>query len=324
MEAKTKIPARWKWVTKIRLLLWRWMTKMFAPELLREMYLGILGREPDLGGIIAYIEKPRRMGRPAAVIKDLLDSEEFQRKMVATLSPHLVGAAYAGLLGRQADPDGLAYRSGRLAKEQDLAIILREFVQSREFQRRIFAALSPDLVGAIYEGLLGRRANPVGLAEHSGKLAKEQNLAIVLREFVQSREFQRKIFAALSPALVTAAYKGVFGNEPEPREVANRAARLAREQDLAIIVREFIRSKEFQREISLESASETTQRENREGSMMNDVDATVYASAIKSQIYPWGQFTASADTILSQFQQWNEQDPPYILIQNQECQSNDH
>jgi tRNA A-37 threonylcarbamoyl transferase component Bud32 len=103
----------------------------------------------------------------------------------------LVKTAYRGLLGREPDPEGLAAHSATLAATQELAAFLADVIRSDEFLQKSFTALAPDLVRAAYRGLLGREPDPEGLAAHIASLAKKQDLAVLLANFVRSGEFSR-------------------------------------------------------------------------------------------------------------------------------------
>ena len=284
---------------KVRSFFWRLSRQFFAEELLRELYLGILGRDPDPEGIAAYIERPKGMGKPAAVIADLLRSEEFQQKSFALLAPDMARAFYRQVLGREADSEGLDSFTLKLTQKEDLDGVLAEFLGSDESRRRSIAALSPDLVNAIYKGLFERESDPEELANFSAKLAQEQDVATLLREALHSEEFQRKGLAFLAPELARAFYRGIMGRESDAKETATCTLELTQKENPGGVLAAMVGSDEFRRNFCQKYQTELPRA-------TYDENAYVNGFLVKYQLYPWINFTGSADAVLSQFQEWNE------------------
>lgn len=114
---------------------WRLFLRLYAANFVNAGYRGVLGREPDPEGLAAYTEALARSGDLAGFLVDLARSDEFKQKTFAVLAPDLVRAAYRGLLGRDADPEGLAAYVANLTNRRDLASVLADIVHSEEFTR---------------------------------------------------------------------------------------------------------------------------------------------------------------------------------------------
>jgi hypothetical protein len=173
------------------------MTRLFATELLRDLYLGILNREPDPQGTAAYIGKPNRICPPVTVITSLIDSEEFQRRSFARFAPDVVRSLYRGILGREAEPGGLDIYTQKFIVDHKLDGVVSSLIGSDEFRRKNFAGLSlEDLVKSFYRAILKRNPETAGLNRYKSLLSKTRAPELVLNELIDSPEFHRN-YAAL-------------------------------------------------------------------------------------------------------------------------------
>ncbi len=185
-------------MTAIRSFAWRSISPLFAREHLRDIYLGVLAREPDSDGTAGYIEKLRRTGSPTAVITDLLHSEEFQRKNLAFIALNLVQALYRGILGREADAEGIATYTRKLVEGADLEGLSADLIKSDEFRLKSIETLSPDLVNAAYKGILRRDPDPAGFTAHNSRLMNDHDITALLSGMAESDEF-RQVFERRNP-----------------------------------------------------------------------------------------------------------------------------
>jgi len=105
-------------------------------ELLADaLYLAILNREPDSGGLdlaVAGIQA----GNLEALIDGMLGSAEF-RGSGAGLSPaQLLEQFYQGILGREGDSGGVRLYLGEMRRGQYASVLLK-LIRSPEFERRL-------------------------------------------------------------------------------------------------------------------------------------------------------------------------------------------
>ncbi len=91
-----------------------------------------------------------------------------------------VQQVYLALLGRPADPGGLAFWQGATGNGSNLAAMLGAMVPSPEYQQR-YAGLTPDaLVNSVYRSLFDRDADGSGLSFFVGELnGGRQTLATI-------------------------------------------------------------------------------------------------------------------------------------------------
>ena len=159
-----------------------------APELVRAMFRGILDRgveDEALGLYRRMLEAPDNVAELTAT---MVGSEEFRRKFLRTIAPELTRSIFRGLLGTAGSAQAIEACAERL-ESPDVTSVIEQITNSEEFRERAFAALIPDLLKAIYQGLLDRPPDLSGSREYSALLAQRRNLADVLRRLVNSDEF---------------------------------------------------------------------------------------------------------------------------------------
>jgi hypothetical protein len=102
------------------------------------LYLAILGREadgPGLAGASAAILR----GELNRQVQGMFDSAEVRQNMASRRSADLVDQFYRGLLGRGADPSGLASYTPRVERGDYVGVVL-ELLGSAEFRKYMVVA----------------------------------------------------------------------------------------------------------------------------------------------------------------------------------------
>jgi predicted thioredoxin/glutaredoxin len=208
--------------------------QLVTPDLVRELYLGILGREPDPEGLDhhtrALVEKRETFQELAA---GMATSDEFKGKAAQLLTPDLVRDMYLGILGREPDPEGFKHHTEALAeKRETLQDLAAGMAGSEEFKGKAAQLVAPELVRDIYLGLLGREPDPEGLKQHTEALAeKRQTFQEFVAAMAASDEFKSKATQLLAPELVRDAYLGILGREPDPDAFKHHTEALAEKRE---------------------------------------------------------------------------------------------
>ncbi len=166
------------------------------------------------------------------------------RFFTRVFAPQLIGAAYRGILGREAEPNGLHAYARSLANSRDLAEILRDFQRSDECWQQSIADRSEDLIRSFYQGLLNREPGPAGLEHHAAELAEGHNLAALLREICQSEEHWNIILDSRANGLIREFYLALLGREPEREALENGSAKLLQAHDLRAVLADLCGSDE--------------------------------------------------------------------------------
>jgi Domain of unknown function (DUF4214)/Protein of unknown function (DUF1416) len=161
------------------------------PAVVTALYRALLGREPEPGGLTAWVGVLRH--ERLALAASFVDSAEFQRQLpdrtnrqaVATVVTRL----YTEILGRAPDPDGSTGWVDSIVTSGDLKAAAIAFLTSDELEGR--ALTFRDYVTLLYRGLLGRDGDGPGLDR--GEDVLQSSLLSVIGELVASDEFRRRI-----------------------------------------------------------------------------------------------------------------------------------
>ena len=101
----------------------------------RRLYLAILNREADPGGLSGTIEALQR-GQLQQRVTQMIQSIEFRTKVANKPAREIVSQFYQGLLGREADDAGVSGFLPRVEKRRYAEVIV-EMVGSPEFQSKL-------------------------------------------------------------------------------------------------------------------------------------------------------------------------------------------
>lgn len=109
--------------------------RVYANEVVRIVYRGLLAREVDAAGLDTYSKSLESSVDLAGLLKEISNSDEHWKKSLNARAPELVHAVYRGLLGREPDPKGLQKYSRDLAKGGQLSTVLTDIIESVEFSK---------------------------------------------------------------------------------------------------------------------------------------------------------------------------------------------
>ena len=165
-----------------------------------EIYLEVLGRAPDPGGLATYTAGLAAGQSAALVRRDIAGSDE---------ATGLVQGLYHQVFGRDADPGGLAAYISALANGSSLVAVRLILGQSAEAQ---------DHIGQLYQEVLGRPADGVGLTAYMAGLANGASLAGV-------RGIVAHSFEAASD--LVALFQDILGRPPGAAELVGMEDLLA-------------------------------------------------------------------------------------------------
>jgi hypothetical protein len=165
--------------------------RFFWEPLATNLYRRVMNRDPSRGelrDIIADLKGDRRQ-LPEVIAGIASRAESNPEDAVRIL--------YRGLLGREADPEGLrAY--GEMAQRDGLEAVARAMTSSPEYRRRVASTgmSAQDLdayetaVRALYRHVLGRDPDPEGLRDLT-QVAAVYGFDGVVDRMVASSEYQR-------------------------------------------------------------------------------------------------------------------------------------
>ena len=152
----------------------------YRSRLVQYCYEVFLGRPADPGGLATWVDLLDAGGSDQSVVEGIMDSPEFYAHAGGTPSG-FVTALYTDLLGRAADPGGLASWVGQLNAGVSLGAAVAGFLYSNEYET--------DFVEGEYVHLLDRGADPEGLAFWVSELAGGASYEQVIAGLVGSPEY---------------------------------------------------------------------------------------------------------------------------------------
>lgn len=156
-------------------------SQQWATHMVHDLYVSVLGREPDAAGLSFWVAKVMNGMGVRDVAIAMYGSPEYYRAQGNTDATY-VTALYHAIMGRSPDQSGVNYWTP-LVVRRGTSWVAAAFYQSLE-SRNI-------RVTSQYLGLLGRDADPSGLAFWSDRLVNEDDLALSLY-LVTSNEYYNK------------------------------------------------------------------------------------------------------------------------------------
>src|SRR5258706_3804801 len=109
--------------------------------------------------------------------------------MLEARAPDIVRAMYRGLLRREPEPEVLQASAAKLSETHDMASALAGLSRSDEMWKQQLAVRAPQLVESMYQSLLEREADSLGLSTYSSTITELNGVGKVLSTIVGSVEF---------------------------------------------------------------------------------------------------------------------------------------
>lgn len=181
-----------------------------------QQFRDFLGREGDAAGVGYWVNRLQPVSSggassppitPAHVIDAFVGSPEFQ----GTLAP--VARLYLAYFRRAPDYDGVQYWLGRYRAGATLQSISDAFAASAEFASTYGALDNAGFVTLVYQNILGRAADPDGLAYWKAQLdSNAMTRGGVMLQFSESAEYVELI---RNHVYVTMIYMGMLRRGPD-------------------------------------------------------------------------------------------------------------
>ncbi len=155
------------------------------------LYRAFLGRAPDRDGLLFWIGR-RRSGtwKLVRMADSFAGSTEFKRKYGTLSNKAFVTLIYTDVMGRTADPGGVAYWTGKLdAGSSSRGGVMVGFSESNEYKRKQ-ASNTDAAIGHIL--LLGRTASAPETTRWSTLQGNGVTNAVLLLDLLDSNEFARR------------------------------------------------------------------------------------------------------------------------------------
>ena len=249
-------------------LFFRLFLKLYRKEILREAYVGVLGREPDAVGLAAHAAHIEQKGQLAPVLAEMSQSTEAWEIALKGRAEAIVHQLHDALREGDTHPDDFATWTAQLRATSDLGAVTGSMTQGAAHWREM-ARRDPDaLINAAFVALLERQPDLDGLTHYTNLLRDTGDIALFLSSVCGSIEHQTRVLersgALLSvqttpvtmssfshEALVNAAFRGLLGREPDPEALLAYTTSLQETGDVAGFLAEVGQSAEHRKRVLL-------------------------------------------------------------------------
>ncbi len=224
----------------------------YVNDFVTDLYNNMLGREPDAAGQENWVGQIADGNMSAADVADgFYYSPEFTAMSAEMTTEEYVQTLYRAILGREADPNGLADWVNRI----DSGVATREevyqgFLGSQEFRGiadqidDIQNTAAHAFVERLYSFVLGRQGDPVGVEHWVDQLASgNMSLRDVAYGFIFSLEYVNNNTS--NGDYVTMLYNTILGRQPDSTGYANWTAQLDNGVSRVAVFDGFVQSPEF-------------------------------------------------------------------------------
>lgn len=151
------------------------------------LYMAAFARIPDYGGLVYWLSAERAGSNVNQIAQLFVTSPEFLMRYGSLNLLEFVSRVYQNVLGRTADPGGLAYWTSLLqASTIDRGGLLLAFSESAENQLRTSGTVNATLG---YVGLLRRSPDPSGLSYWASQLQAGLPISVFAATVLTSPEY---------------------------------------------------------------------------------------------------------------------------------------
>ena len=161
--------------------------------------------------IIGTVLVAAMVSAAVAVSADAPQRQPRQGSMSAADSEAIARRLYKGILGREADPDGLRTNAAAV-RRGDLPTVIDGLLGSVEFRDAEDSKSARQLLDQFYKGLLGRAADPSGVQIFLPRVRDREYTGVVM-QIIDSPEFRDALGAPVSSPATAEAPKPVSALE---------------------------------------------------------------------------------------------------------------
>lgn len=173
-----------------------------AEDIIREIYRGILEREPEEFALLSHAEnfKNHSKGKGASkrlhfTLIEFIESEEFycsltkKNKIWSKITNKLITSVYLGLVGRIPDDKGKEVYSEKLKEWDDLSLVISSIALGHGHEKKLISGRSKEIFTGLCEHLLKRKLLPNEIEQSItsiGKLSSFSDLVkIAISKYTQ-------------------------------------------------------------------------------------------------------------------------------------------
>lgn len=255
--------------------LWQKSFNAHSSDLAHILFQGLLGRKIDDEALINYAPKLINANAMTEIIAEIVNSQERWDQSFSNHAPEIVQQVFQGLLHREADAEALDNYSSTLADKLDLTALINEIGISDEHWNKLFSHRSPELVNALFLGLLGREPQPDELKNYSTLLSKADGFITLLDEVSSTDEHKARYFNFTNHAteLLDAIYQGLLSRPADESGTKFYEKQIKNPADIINIIATIKDSDEFTSKQASKIIQTAHLNNSGWGQRVNDIDA---------------------------------------------------
>ena len=169
-----------------RNFLYRLVLRLCAGGIVRDIYRGILGREPDSAGLRTYRDQLLGTEDLSAVVADISASREAWLRNLYSQPAELARLLLRGLKRQEPDQPAIDACATHL-RDGDLPAVLGALAASKGHWESLIELHAEELVRAVFETLLERGPDEYALRFYCPQLKERKNLSWLLAAVAQSQ-----------------------------------------------------------------------------------------------------------------------------------------
>lgn len=163
-------------------------TSIFKKEIIRDAFIGLLGREPEEEALLAYKGSLPNIGLKA-FLTEIATSDESWEKQKVEHSEEIIRSVYNHIIGCDLEESEFESYKKRM-KEIGVEGIVKEILKSKTAWKKAIHTYSENIVTELYEGILQRMPDEAGFSDYKSLIEKDKTLVTSLTKISRSRELQ--------------------------------------------------------------------------------------------------------------------------------------
>jgi len=222
---------------------YRLALKFCAPKIVREVYRGVLGREPDPEGLATYSSQLVESGSLSDVVTSISTSQEAWTRNLFEYPRELVCMILRGFLNKEPDAQTLDAYGALLKESRDLSQLSSTIARSQEHWETLLDLRAEELVQAI-QGIFPQEPDDRACKAHVDQLTSGKDLTALLAKVLHSPEHWESMVALRAEEIVRSVYAALLKREPDAQALGTYGAHLKKTKDLSGLLSTIAQSQE--------------------------------------------------------------------------------
>ncbi|MDR5757607.1 hypothetical protein [Caballeronia sp. LZ035] len=222
------------------------MLKTHAEAIFDALFMPLAGREASEAERSAFVHRLRQGLGLREFAQEVAAMESAWQRAVRTSSNELVQQAYRGVLGRDADPEGLQVHASLLERDGDLARLIQVMDRSVESERNRFQHVRAQWLDALEQADASHESVVTQLAANVRTADTFDDMAVALHALTTPDALWASVVRLRAEDLVNEAYAAVLKREADVDGRTVHAAALRKHLSVKTLVEGLVKSREHE------------------------------------------------------------------------------